>query len=251
MKFTLGVAQSNAIRPGGKVGRCHTRSGVEGHVDTYQWSREILRTQGRGRVVAAQVRLPGAEPVTVGRYDEAATSTTAAGAWPGSGAWRTGAGGRCSCPGRSRRARRAVSANCADRSGGGASRTPHGTAPCTCAGCRERGGFGAQRLRERRPDPLDRPFPPVSVLLGRLRAADSSDVDAIVEALRGFDGRRRGPVDQVAHLAEHPDSRVRTALVWAVARWSTPGALGLVERLAGHPDPAVRDAATAWLGDED
>ncbi|MHA7135247.1 HEAT repeat domain-containing protein [Oerskovia turbata] len=141
--------------------------------------------------------------------------------------------------------------SCGRRGAAGSWRPRSGTAPCTCAGCRERGGFGAQRLRERRPDPLDGPFPPVSVLLGRLRAADSSDVDAIVEALHGFDGRRRGPVDQVAHLAEHPDSRVRTALVWVVARWSTPGALGLVERLAGDPDPEVRDAATAWLPDED
>ncbi|MFL1381010.1 HEAT repeat domain-containing protein, partial [Nocardiopsis protaetiae] len=62
-------------------------------------------------------------------------------------------------------------------------------------------------------------------------------------ALDGLSVRRRGPVDRVRPLADHPDPRVRLALAWTVHLWSTPGTDDLLDRLAADPDPEVREAA--------
>ncbi|MBD8000051.1 HEAT repeat domain-containing protein [Oerskovia gallyi] len=221
------------------------------HVATHQWARELVRTHGRRRVVAVQVCLPDVEPVTIGRFDGVATASTAADAVARIGELIDPRGWEVFLP-------RAISVAEVRhvrelRRPVGWRHVPdaHGTAPCTCRGCRVPGTFGAARLLERRPDPVDGPGPGVPVLLARLESVDSSDVTAILDVLDGFGGRRRGPVERLAHLAEHPDPQVRAALVWTVAGWSTPGARPLVERLASDPDDEVREAAAAWSAGED
>lgn len=221
------------------------------HVATHQWSRELVRSHGRGRVVTVQVRLPDTQQVTVGRFDGVATSSTAADAVARIAGLTDPRGWEVFLPRavsvaevrHVRELRRAV----------GWRHVPdaHGTAPCTCRGCRTPGTFGAARLLERRPDPVDGPWPGVPVLLARLESVDPSDVAAILEVLDGFGDRGRGPVERLAHLAEHPDPQVRAALVWTVAGWSTPGARPLVERLTNDPDEEVRDAVAAWSADEE
>ncbi|MEV7512227.1 HEAT repeat domain-containing protein, partial [Streptomyces sp. NPDC091201] len=115
----------------------------------------------------------------------------------------------------------------------------------TCYGCRVRGGYGARRLRERLPHPLDGPPPPVTVLLARVEAADPGDPAALREALHWFGMRRRGPLARLRGLAGHPDPAVREDLVWAVGRWSTPGVPELLDALADDPHPDVREAVEA------
>lgn len=118
----------------------------------------------------------------------------------------------------------------------------HGVRPCTCFGCRVRGGYGARRLRERLPHPLDGPPPPAKVLLARAAAGDPGDPAALLEALHWFGMRRRGPLAQLSRLATHPDPGV---LVWAVAHWSTPGVTELLDGLADDPHSDVREAVEA------
>lgn len=65
------------------------------------------------------------------------------------------------------------------------------------------------------------------------------------EALHWFGMRRRGPLAQLTRLAAHPDPGVRKDLVWAVARWSTPGVAELLDDLAGDLHPDVREAVEA------
>lgn len=77
----------------------------------------------------------------------------------------------------------------------------------------------------------------------RIAAAGSpGDSEQLVQALHWFGMRRRGPVDKLAHLADHPDPKVRRALVWAVENWSSPAAKELLHRLAQDPDATVREA---------
>lgn len=122
----------------------------------------------------------------------------------------------------------------------------HGVRPCTCFGCQVRGGYGARRLRERLPHPLDGPPPPARVLLARIAAAgEPGDPVVLREALHWFGMRRRGPLPEVARLADHPDPGVREDLVWAVARWSTPGVDAVLDALADDPHPGVREAVEA------
>ncbi|MER5358051.1 HEAT repeat domain-containing protein [Streptomyces sp. NPDC002785] len=119
----------------------------------------------------------------------------------------------------------------------------NGRAPCTCFGCRVRGEYGSQRLRQRRPHPLDGPAPASSVLLRRIAAASNPDDPAqLTEILRWFGMRRRGPLDQLVHLADHPAPEVRAALVEAVHRWKAPGVGALLQRLSQDPDATVREA---------
>lgn len=122
----------------------------------------------------------------------------------------------------------------------------HGARPCTCPGCRVRGGYGARRLRERLPHPLDGPPPPAGVLLETISAAgDPGDPDTVREALHWFGLRRRGPLAQLTRLAAHPGPGVRESLARAVARWSAPGVARLLGSLAGDPHPDVREAVEA------
>lgn len=221
------------------------------HVDSYQWSRELVRVHGQRRLVAVQVRLPDDESVLVGRYDAAAVPSSAVEAAGRIAQLDDPRGWEVFLP-------RAVASSEVRHVREllrpvGWRRFPdaHGAAPCTCRGCRERGVFGARRLLERRPDPLDGPHPGVPALLSRLDVVGRGDAEAIIDVLDGFAGRRRGPLERLAHLADHPDPQVRAALAWTVAGWSTPGARALPERLAEDQDADVRETATAWLSDDD
>ncbi|GLF99187.1 HEAT repeat domain-containing protein [Streptomyces yaizuensis] len=210
---------------------------------THQWLRELARFGGGGGLVAVHVRLPDTEEVRVGHYGDDGVRTTAAGAVARIAALDDPRGWEVFVP-RSVRPRevhriRAVPQTVGWRYVPGA----HGRRPCTCQGCRIRGGYGARRLRERLAHPLDGPPPPARILLARIAAAgDPGDPAALREALDWFSFRRRGPLRQLARLADHPDAGVRGDLAWAVAHWSTPGVADLLDRLAGDPHPYVRDA---------
>ncbi|MFF2328822.1 MULTISPECIES: HEAT repeat domain-containing protein [unclassified Streptomyces] len=210
---------------------------------THQWLRELARHGGPRGLVAVHLRLPDDEPVTLGHYNHDPMAVTAAEAVRRTAALTDPRGWEVFVP----RAvtRREVHRVRAVRQVNGWRYSPdsHGTAPCTCFGCRVRGEYGSQRLRRRRPHPLDGPAPAAPVLLRRIAAAGTpGDPAQLTDALHWFGMRRRGPVGQLAHLADHPDPQVREALVWAVAGWSTPGVAALLGRLSQDPDPDVRDA---------
>ncbi|MFB6814824.1 HEAT repeat domain-containing protein [Streptomyces sp. NPDC056347] len=211
---------------------------------THQWLRELSRRSGPRGLVAVHLRLPDDEPVTVGQYhrDPAHVTATEAvrrvAALPDPRGWEVFVP-RAVTRGEVHRVR-PVRQVTGWRYFPGA----HGTAPCTCSGCRVRGEYGSRRLRERRPHPLDGPPPTAPVLLRQIAAAgDPGDPEQLTRALHWFGLRRRGPVDQLARLADHPDRDVRMALVWAVGRWTTPGVAELLHRLAGDPDANIREAA--------
>ncbi|MFI6062133.1 HEAT repeat domain-containing protein [Streptomyces sp. NPDC051286] len=106
-------------------------------------------------------------------------------------------------------------------------------------------------MRERRPHPLDGPAPAALVLLRQIAAAgDPGEATKLCETLHWFGPRRRGSVDQLAHLAGHPDPQVRVALVEAVAGWSTPGVQELLHRLGQDPHPDVREAVELTRPDQ-
>ncbi|WP_030458654.1 HEAT repeat domain-containing protein [Kitasatospora sp. NRRL B-11411] len=214
---------------------------------THQWLRELARRGTRGGMVAVQVRLDDGQPVLAGHYAgrrrdghrpvSAVEAVRLIAGRDDPQGWEVFVP-RAVRPGEVHRIRSAPQVT-------GWRYWPgsHGTRPCTCFGCRVRGEYGGRRLRERLPHPLDGPPPPVPVLLGRIAAAgDPGDPRALLDALHWFGTRRRGPVPALAPLAAHPDPRVRRELVWAVARWSTPGTADLLDALAADPDPGVREA---------
>lgn len=219
---------------------------------THQWLRELARFGGRERLVAVHIRLDDAQRVLVGHYADRRrgerSTVSAAESVRRIAALEDARGWEVFVP-------RAIRIREVHRIRGvpqvvGWRYQPdaHGTRPCTCFGCRVRGGYGARRLRERLPHPLDGPPPPAGVLLTRLTAAgDPGDPAALREVLHWFGMRRRGPVDRLARLAAHPDPGVREELVWTVARWSTPGVAQLLDGLADDPHPDVREAVEAVL----
>ncbi|MFB7556733.1 HEAT repeat domain-containing protein [Streptomyces brevispora] len=214
---------------------------------THQWLRELARRGGPRGLVAVQLRLPDDEPVTVGHYcnrpGRAHLSTTASGAVRRVAALEDPRGWEVFVPRAVTRAE--IHRVCAVRQLTGWRYFPdsNGTQPCTCYGCRVRGEYGSQRLRRRRPHPLDGPAPATPVLLRRIAdGGDPGDAAQLCAALHWLGMRRRGPVGQLAHLADHPDATVRTALVEAVAGWSTPGVDTLLRRLSEDPDEDVREA---------
>ncbi|GGY25593.1 HEAT repeat domain-containing protein [Streptomyces omiyaensis] len=217
---------------------------------THQWLRELARRPGPRGLVAVHVRLPDDAPVTVGRYgDRSPEATTAAGAAGRIRGLGDGALGwevflpRAVAPAEVRRIR-AVRQVAGWRYFPGA----HGTAPCVCAGCVQPGTYGSRRLRERRPHPLDGPAPASRVLRERLERAEArGDTAALCATLRWYELRRRGPVERLAPLAEHPDAGVRRRLAWSVAGWSTPGADALLRTLAGDADAEVRENVAASI----
>ncbi|WP_206301781.1 HEAT repeat domain-containing protein [Streptomyces sp. AcE210] len=213
---------------------------------THQWLRELARHGGPRGLVAVQVRLPDDEPVTVGRYNRDPLATTAGDAVRRLAAMDDPRGWEVFVP--RAVAKREVQRVRAVRQVTGWRYFPdaHGVVPCTCAGCRVRGEYGSRRLRERRPHPHDGPPPPAPALLRRVEAAgDPGDVTTLCEALHWFGLRRRGPVERLSRLADHPDPAVREALADAVAGWSTPGVDALLDRLVADPDPDVRELAAA------
>ncbi|GAA3019145.1 hypothetical protein GCM10020229_33000 [Kitasatospora albolonga] len=218
---------------------------------THQWLRELARRGTRGGgMVAVHLRLDDGQPVLVGHYRDRAKSAqrtvTAAEAVRRVRELGDPLGWEVFVP-------RAVTAGEVRRvravpQGVGWRYAPgvHGTRPCVCFGCQGRGEYGGRRLRERLADPSDLPGPKVPVLLERLAAAgDPGDPAELGRLLHWLGKRGRGPVEAVARLAEHPDPEVREDLVYAVARWRTPGAAELLDRLAGDEVADVREAV-AW-----
>ncbi|MFF2780883.1 HEAT repeat domain-containing protein [Streptomyces sp. NPDC058052] len=216
---------------------------------THQWLRELARFGSRGGLVAVHVRLDDAQDVLVGRYSDRARGSqaevSAAEAVRRIAALDDPRGWEVFVP-RAIRPREVHRIRSAPQVAGWRYLPDaHGVRPCTCAGCRVRGGYGARRLAERLPHPLDGPPPPVAALLARVEAGNPGDPVALREALYWFGRRRRGPLDRLIRLAGHPDPRVREGLVWAVAHWSTPGVSELLDGLADDPDADVREAVAA------
>ncbi|WP_315893565.1 HEAT repeat domain-containing protein [Streptomyces sp. P9(2023)] len=211
---------------------------------THQWLRELARRPGPRGLVAVHVKVADGEPVTVGRYSEREpAAVTASEAVRRIRALDEPLGWEVFLP--RAVARGEVRAVRAVRQVNGWRYLPgaHGVTPCTCFGCQARGGYGARRLRERRPHPLDGPPPPPRVLLARLDAAEAEgDSVALREVLHWYALRRRGPLERLARLAGHPDPAVRTALVESVGYWNRPGVDDLLRALADDPDPDVREA---------
>ncbi|MFI0873595.1 HEAT repeat domain-containing protein [Streptomyces parvus] len=233
----------------GSVRGVHCFPVLPSYTLTHQWLRELARFGSRGGLVAVHVRLDDAEDVLVGRYTDRArgarTAVSAAESVRRIAALEDPRGWEVFVP-RAIRPREVHRIRSAPQVVGWRYLPDaHGVRPCTCFGCRVRGGYGARRLRERLPHPLDGPPPPVKVLLARVEAGDPGDPAALREALHWFGMRRRGPVDRLKHLASHPDPGVREELVWAVARWSTPGVAELLDGLADDPHPDVREAVEA------
>ncbi|SCF85750.1 HEAT repeat domain-containing protein [Streptomyces sp. Ncost-T10-10d] len=246
------MANAARIRRSGIRATSHGRDGSRGlycfpvlpsYTLTHQWLRELARHGGPRGLVAVHIRLPDDEPVTLGRYNGSPAATSAAEAVRRTAALDDPRGWEVFVP-------RAVTKREVHRlrtvkqvTGWRYFPDSNGRTPCTCFGCRVRGEYGSQRLRRRRPHPLDGPAPATPVLLRRIAAAGNpGDASQLTDTLYWFGMRRRGPVDQLAHLADHPDPRVREALVRAVANWSTPGVTELLHRLAQDPDADVREA---------
>ncbi|MET7642412.1 HEAT repeat domain-containing protein [Streptomyces sp. NPDC005426] len=214
---------------------------------THQWLRELARRSGPRGLVAVHLRLPDDEPVTVGHYSNrpgrAHVPTTAGDAVHRVATMEDPRGWEVFLPRAVTRAE--VHRVRAVRQVTGWRYFPdsNGRPPCTCYGCRVRGEYGSQRLRRRRPHPFDGPAPATPVLLRRIAEAGTpGDPAQVCAALHRLGMRRRGPVGQLAHLADHPDPVVRTALAETVAGWSTPGVDALLRRLSEDPDADVREA---------
>ncbi|MFH9824138.1 HEAT repeat domain-containing protein [Streptomyces bobili] len=225
------------------------------HTLTHQWLRELARFGSRGGLVAVHVRLDDTQEVLVGRYPDrrrgGQEGVAAAEAVRRIAALDDPRGWEVFVP-RAIRPREVHRIRSAPQVAGWRYLPDaHGTRPCTCHGCRIRGGYGARRLRERLPHPLDGPPPPVRTLLARItEAGDPGDPAALRETLHWFGTRRRGPLPRLVPLAAHPDPSVREALVWAVAGWRTPGVTGLLDALADDPDDDVREAVAAIREDD-
>ncbi|MGW6540944.1 HEAT repeat domain-containing protein [Streptomyces sp. NPDC055051] len=252
------AANAPRIRRSGIRAAGHGQGGARGvhcfpvlpsHTLTHQWLRELARFGSRGGLVAVHLRLDDAQEVLVGRYSDRArgrqAEVAASEAVRRIAALEDPRGWEVFVP-RAVRPREVHRVRAAPQVAGWRYLPDaHGTRPCSCFGCGVRGGYGARRLRERLPHPLDGPPPPVGVLLARVEAADPGDPAALREALRWFGMRRRGPLGRLSGLAAHPDPAVREALVWAVAGWSTPGVAELLDGLADDPHADVREAVEA------
>lgn len=249
------AANAARIRKTGIRAVSHDREGVKGlfcfpvlpsYTLTHQWLRELARHGGPRGLVAVHLRLPDTEPVTVGHYSNRpapTATTTASEAVRRVAALEDPRGWEVFVPRAAARTEIHRAHPVRQVTGWRYFPGSNGTAPCTCYGCRVRGEYGSQRLRRRRPHPLDGPAPAPAVLLDRIAdAGHPGDAAQLCATLYWFGFRRRGPVDQLAHLADHPDADVRVALVEAVARWRTPGVDALLQRLAEDPDEDVREA---------
>lgn len=200
---------------------------------TYQWVRELRRWHP-GVLVGVHLRLPDAEPVTVGRYGTPPREVTAAQAVAAVRELDDPRGYEVFVP-------RAITSAEIRRirdvpQGVGWRYLPaaHGRRPCPCPACLPRGGYRAASLRRR--FPYDEPPGPKSELMTRLRAASSADeiVDVLGELGRG----RRGGAEELAYLADHPDPDVRDTLESALRAYRGRAARRLRERLQRGDSPA-------------
>ncbi|MGA3563807.1 HEAT repeat domain-containing protein [Melissospora conviva] len=174
---------------------------------THQWVRELRRWHS-GVLVAVQLRLPDAEPVTFGRYHLPPQQVTAAQAVAMARAVADPRGYEVFVP-------RPVHATEIRRirdvpQGIGWRYVPdaHGRRPCLCPACDTRGGYKADRLRRR--TPYDDPPRPKATLMAELRAASSAE--EICDVLGELGRARRGGAEELAYLADHPDPDVRETL---------------------------------------
>ncbi|MBV1851353.1 HEAT repeat domain-containing protein [Catellatospora tritici] len=193
---------------------------------THQWVRELRRWHP-GVLVAVHVRLPDAEPVTVGHYAESPRRVTAAQAVAAIRELDDPRGQEVFVPrpitaGEVRRVRDVPQ-------GVGWRYLPaaHGRRPCLCPVCASRGAYKGARLRQR--FPYDEPPRPKSELMPLLRAATTAEeiVDVLWELGRG----RRGGAEELAYLADHPDPEVRETLESVLRRYRGREARRLGERL--------------------
>ncbi|GID29941.1 hypothetical protein Abr02nite_49240 [Paractinoplanes brasiliensis] len=205
---------SGRIRRSGIAARSHGRDGGRGvycmpvlpsYTLTCQWVRELRRWQ-QGVLVAVQLRLPDADPVTVGRYGTTPRQVTAAQAVAVIRRLDDPRGyevfvPRAVTPGEVRRVRDVPQ-------GVGWRYLPqaHGRRPCGC--CAQRGGYKGAGLR--RWFPYDGPPRPKHELMANLR--DAATADEIIDVLSELGRARRGGAWELAHLAEHPDPHVRDTL---------------------------------------
>ncbi|MFH9490811.1 HEAT repeat domain-containing protein [Streptomyces halstedii] len=250
----MGLVRRDHVRPGARAS-APPRDGaycfpvLPSYTLTHQRLRELTRFGSRGGLVAVHVRLEDAQDVLVGRYADRArdaqATVSASEAVRRIAALEDRRGWEVFVP-RAIRPREVHRIRTAPQVAGWRYLPDaHGVRPCTCFGCRVRGGYGARRLRERLPHPLDGPPPPVKVLLARVAAGGPGDPAALREALHWFGMRRRGSLARLSRLATHPDPGVREGLVWAVAHWSTPGVTELLDSLADDPHSHVREPVEA------
>ncbi|MET7759476.1 HEAT repeat domain-containing protein [Streptomyces sp. NPDC005389] len=253
--LTPAVHSARVRRAGLKAAGCDQWRGVflfpvlPSYTLTHQWLRELARRPGPRGLVAVHVRLPDDEPVTVGRYSDhrpprvsAAEAVRRVADADDCRGWEVFLP-RSVAPAEVRHIRPVRQVH-----GWRYRPDAHGRPPCLCFGCRDRGGYGARRLRERRPHPLDGPPPAPRVLLARVEAAEArGDTAALREALRWYGMRRRAPLARLSRLARHDDPTVRIAFVEAASAWSTPGVDLVLGELAEDPDPGVREAVADAL----
>ncbi|MEU4164626.1 HEAT repeat domain-containing protein [Actinoplanes sp. NPDC026670] len=179
---------------------------------THQWVRELRRWKS-GVLVAADLRIPGDEPVTVGRYGREPQRLTAAAATALLRDLADPRGYEIFVP-RSIRPTEVRRIRALPQ-GVGWRHLPdaHGRRPCTCPACHQPGTPGSAAVRGRYP--YDPPRPTKPQLMAELRAAVTSD--EIISALYALAGRRRGGAEELAYLAGHPDPEVREALADVLA----------------------------------
>lgn len=208
------VQAARRIRRSGIAARSHGRDGARGvycmpvlpsYTLTCQWVRELRRWQP-GVLVAVHLRLPDAEPVTVGHYGTPPRQVTAAQAVAALRELDDPRGYevfvlRAITHGEVLRVRDVPQ-------GIGWRYLPqaHGRRPCPC--CAPQGGYNTARLR--RWFPYDQPPRPKNELMARLRDADTAD--EIIDALSELGRSRRGGAEEIAYLADHPDPHVRDTL---------------------------------------
>ncbi len=209
------------------------------YVLSHQWLRE-LRRGGQRLIVAVHFRIPDDETVQVGHYSNSGAEMTAAEAVSVILHAEDPRGYEIVVP-------RSIAPTELHRirhvrqvAGWRYHPDSHGRRPCACPACLGRGEFKAADLRRRYSD--DPPIPTKPQLLEQLRNA--ADDDDVIVALYDLGRRSRGDVVDVAHLVDHPNPEIRSALAWALHRYRGTEPRQLLTRLASDPDPEVRNAAT-------
>ncbi|MFC7478763.1 hypothetical protein ACFQX7_00045 [Luedemannella flava] len=194
---------------------------------TYQWTRELRRWKP-GVLVAAHLRIPDDEPVTVGRYGTEPRQVTAAEAAAIVRDLADPRGyevfvPRAVTPAEVRRVRQIPQ-------GVGWRYQPdaHGRRPCACPACVQPGTPGSGKLR--RAYPYDKRPTGKPQLMANLRAATKPG--EIVQALYALYGRRWGGAEELAYLVEHPDQEVREVLADLLRNYRGHAAKVLRHRLA-------------------
>jgi hypothetical protein len=231
-----GIAARSYSRTGGRGVYCMPV--LASFTLTCQWVRELRRWHS-GVLVAVQVRLPDDQLVTVGHYGAPAREVSAAQAVAAIRDLGDPRGYEVFVP-------RAITAAEVRRVrqvpqgvGWRYSPTAHGSRPCPCPACLTRGAYKVAALRRRSPDDL--PSKPKDELMARLRAAATAD--EIIDVLGELGRRRRGGAEELAYLADHPDSYVRGTLERVLRAYRGREARRLRERLQSSNAATPHDGA--------